>query len=416
MTTPSWPSPETNHPPQYATEHMSTLCADVIASVSPMAAVITSSCNRTYHGDVGKTYELELHRPREDRLPFICQLTLTAGGGDLGDIVQSQDSNLCLLLNNYRELSANHALARKFGQAVAQSLASLAKQSLSHSQVWPSSHLVAHKFGQAVAQSLASLAKQFAQSLFGQAVTQLLASLAKQSLSCSPVWRSSRSIARMHVCQSVRTHSMFSSKKRSSSVARTLQDVARCHRLCLFDLEEERNRNEGTGWEQGEEQGGEEQGARELSLSCPQLTFDSFTLGRFVSFTVDGCPDGWLQIIEMDRPLVGGSWCGTSWGSALYYSETRSITLNMRLNRLNRDQTGYNFDFRLGFKMLRREAAVVRYGGEISGEVGALFGRWELYHLFTLTSHVKETIYSSSAPIPEPLSHTSMEVYMLGPI
>jgi len=37
---------------------------------------------------VGKTYELELHRPREDRMPFICHLTFQAGGDDLGDLVQ----------------------------------------------------------------------------------------------------------------------------------------------------------------------------------------------------------------------------------------------------------------------------------------------------------------------------------------
>jgi hypothetical protein len=47
-----------------------------------------SACNRTYYGDVGKTYELELHRPREDRMPFVCHLTFQAGGGDLGDLVQ----------------------------------------------------------------------------------------------------------------------------------------------------------------------------------------------------------------------------------------------------------------------------------------------------------------------------------------
>ncbi|XP_033607725.1 low-density lipoprotein receptor-related protein 8-like, partial [Cryptotermes secundus] len=45
-------------------------------------------CNRTYYGDVGKTYELELHRPREDRMPFVCHLTFQAAGGDMGDLVQ----------------------------------------------------------------------------------------------------------------------------------------------------------------------------------------------------------------------------------------------------------------------------------------------------------------------------------------
>ncbi|XP_033606214.1 uncharacterized protein LOC111861304, partial [Cryptotermes secundus] len=99
------------------------------------------------------------------------------------------------------------------------------------------------------------------------------------------------------------------------------------------------------------------------------LTFDSFTLGRFISFTADGCPDGSLQITEADRPVVGGSWCGTSWGAALYYSETRTVSLSLRLMRLARDQTGYNFDYRMGYKMLPRDMAIVRYGGSLPGSL-----------------------------------------------
>ncbi|GFG32351.1 hypothetical protein Cfor_10995 [Coptotermes formosanus] len=98
------------------------------------------------------------------------------------------------------------------------------------------------------------------------------------------------------------------------------------------------------------------------------MTFDSFTLGRFLSFTADGCPDGSLQISEADRPVVGGSWCGTLWGAALYYSETRTVSLSLRLMRLARDQTGYNFDYRMGYKMLRRDMAIVRYGGSVPGQ------------------------------------------------
>lgn len=94
-----------------------------------------------------------------------------------------------------------------------------------------------------------------------------------------------------------------------------------------------------------------------------QLTFDSFTLGRFVSFTSDGCPDGALQISESDRPQVGGSWCGTSWGPSIYYSETKSVTISVNLYRLSKDQSGYNFDFRMEYKLLRKKTATVRYGG-----------------------------------------------------
>lgn len=96
-----------------------------------------------------------------------------------------------------------------------------------------------------------------------------------------------------------------------------------------------------------------------------QITFDSFTIGRFVSFTREGCPDGSLQITEGDRPQVGGSWCGSSWGPVIYYSETNSITMSLRLLRLSKDENGFNFDFRMEFKLLRRHDAIVRYGGII---------------------------------------------------
>ncbi|XP_028157307.1 low-density lipoprotein receptor-related protein-like [Ostrinia furnacalis] len=45
-------------------------------------------CNRTYYGDIGRTYELELHRPREDLVPYVCLITITAAGGIHGDLVQ----------------------------------------------------------------------------------------------------------------------------------------------------------------------------------------------------------------------------------------------------------------------------------------------------------------------------------------
>lgn len=48
-------------------------------------------CNRTYYGNVGTTYHMELHRPKEEKTPFVCQLTFTAAGGVHGDIVQVRD-------------------------------------------------------------------------------------------------------------------------------------------------------------------------------------------------------------------------------------------------------------------------------------------------------------------------------------
>lgn len=70
-----------------------------------------------------------------------------------------------------------------------------------------------------------------------------------------------------------------------------------------------------------------------------------------------------MQIQEVSRPQVGGSWCGTSWGPSIYYSETKSITLIIRLLHLAKDQNNYNFDFRMAYKVLRKEYATVRFGG-----------------------------------------------------
>lgn len=49
---------------------------------------LITACNRTYMGDVGRTYELEVRRPREEHLPFVCHLNFTALGGNYGDIIQ----------------------------------------------------------------------------------------------------------------------------------------------------------------------------------------------------------------------------------------------------------------------------------------------------------------------------------------
>jgi hypothetical protein len=70
-------------------------------------------------------------------------------------------------------------------------------------------------------------------------------------------------------------------------------------------------------------------------LLCLQLTFDTFTVGKFVSFTSDGCPDGHMTIKELDRPSTGGQWCGSAWGYTVYYSETASVNLTLELHRLS---------------------------------------------------------------------------------
>ncbi|XP_060521214.1 uncharacterized protein LOC132698910 [Cylas formicarius] len=47
-----------------------------------------TACNRTYYGDVGKTYDLRVIKGPQARLPFLCHLTFTANGQSHGDIVQ----------------------------------------------------------------------------------------------------------------------------------------------------------------------------------------------------------------------------------------------------------------------------------------------------------------------------------------
>lgn len=64
-----------------------------------------------------------------------------------------------------------------------------------------------------------------------------------------------------------------------------------------------------------------------------QVTLDSFTIGRFTSYTQDGCPDGYMQIAESARTPIGGMWCGTSWGPVLFYSESRSLIFTIKLNK-----------------------------------------------------------------------------------
>lgn len=94
-----------------------------------------------------------------------------------------------------------------------------------------------------------------------------------------------------------------------------------------------------------------------------QVTLESFTLGKFISYTQNGCQDGYLQISEASRQPIGGMWCGQSWGPATFYSETRSLVMTVKLLKLSRDQSGYNFDFRMQYKVLSKDHSVVRYGG-----------------------------------------------------
>ncbi|KAL0271271.1 UNVERIFIED_CONTAM: hypothetical protein PYX00_008412 [Menopon gallinae] len=92
-----------------------------------------------------------------------------------------------------------------------------------------------------------------------------------------------------------------------------------------------------------------------------QLLFDSFHIGRYEPLKFDGCPDGYMQIMELGRPFTGGSWCGSSSGRALYYSETSTITATVKLFY---SPQSTNFQFKLRYRFVSDIQAVARYGSE----------------------------------------------------
>lgn len=68
-----------------------------------------------------------------------------------------------------------------------------------------------------------------------------------------------------------------------------------------------------------------------ICFFCSQLIFDAFHIGRFEATALDGCPDGHMQLLELGRPFTGGSWCGAAKGFAVYYSETSTVTVTLRV-------------------------------------------------------------------------------------
>ncbi|XP_031626059.1 uncharacterized protein LOC116342540 [Contarinia nasturtii] len=95
-----------------------------------------------------------------------------------------------------------------------------------------------------------------------------------------------------------------------------------------------------------------------------QITVEGFSVGRFCSYVMEGCPEGYLQISEASQTShVGGMWCGTmDSGPVVFYSETRTLILALKLLRPPKG-IGYIFDFRISYKVLSRENAIVRFGG-----------------------------------------------------
>ncbi|XP_047476391.1 uncharacterized protein LOC125030401 [Penaeus chinensis] len=97
-----------------------------------------------------------------------------------------------------------------------------------------------------------------------------------------------------------------------------------------------------------------------------QLTIQEFSLGDFFSYN-SGCPQGWMQISERDRPYTDGCWCGDGRGFNVYYSETATTTLTLK-KFIPMDYIHFEgllkspFRFRLTYKTLRHSDALLRYG------------------------------------------------------
>uniref|UniRef100_A0A8D8UFI7 CUB domain-containing protein n=1 Tax=Cacopsylla melanoneura TaxID=428564 RepID=A0A8D8UFI7_9HEMI len=92
-----------------------------------------------------------------------------------------------------------------------------------------------------------------------------------------------------------------------------------------------------------------------------QLMFDKFALGRFEASFSDACPYGYMQISELGRPYTGGSWCGAASSYAVYFTETSTVTVTVRLHHFGvHNQTP--FEFSLRYKFIRNEEASARFG------------------------------------------------------
>ena len=78
-----------------------------------------------------------------------------------------------------------------------------------------------------------------------------------------------------------------------------------------------------------------------------------------------------MQIDELSRPHNSGYWCGTSWGTNVYFSETSSITVMLRV--FNISQTSVNENpaavnpqesllIRLTYRFIMRQRGLLRFG------------------------------------------------------
>uniref|UniRef100_A0A182YST8 Metalloprotease TldD/E N-terminal domain-containing protein n=1 Tax=Anopheles stephensi TaxID=30069 RepID=A0A182YST8_ANOST len=92
-----------------------------------------------------------------------------------------------------------------------------------------------------------------------------------------------------------------------------------------------------------------------------------FSVGKFVENFHDPkqhgeCMEGFMTISEQGLPHLDGRWCGTASGYTIYYSETRSVNVTLRLDKLPQASSSVSngFEFRLIYKFLRHSDAKLR--------------------------------------------------------
>ncbi|KAL1399052.1 hypothetical protein pipiens_002272 [Culex pipiens pipiens] len=94
----------------------------------------------------------------------------------------------------------------------------------------------------------------------------------------------------------------------------------------------------------------------------------------------EACLEGFMTIREQGLPDLNGRWCGTASGYTIYYSETKSVNVTLRLDKLVQSGTGASsgagpggapnespggLQFRLIYKFLRHTDAKLRNDNRI---------------------------------------------------
>ncbi|XP_058053296.1 uncharacterized protein LOC131205280 [Anopheles bellator] len=109
-----------------------------------------------------------------------------------------------------------------------------------------------------------------------------------------------------------------------------------------------------------------------------QLNLAKFSVGKFVENLHDlkqhgECVEGFMTISEQGLPNLDGRWCGTASGYTIYYSETKSVNVTLRLDQPPQTSSAANgFEFRLIYKFLRHSDAKLRNDKRIwNGELMA---------------------------------------------